>query len=198
MPVENFEAESASLTFTRLTLVTQAPPTSDLAEVFCGDYEPRGAALARARALSGRFPSQHVLLSPSRAAALTAEALGLVGVPEPQLRPPHFGLWAGKPMADVAAGDGPRFAGWATRLDVAPPEGESVASVVARIGTWLETQPATRSSLAVVHPLVARAAIVHALAVPEVWFRLEVGFLSRSVLVRHGSTWRVRCVNADL
>jgi broad specificity phosphatase PhoE len=198
MPADDPEAKSANPKATRFTLVTQAPPPSKLAAVFCTDYLPGKAALARAQARSGRLSSEPVLFGPSRAAAATAEALGLVGVSEPELRAPDLGLWAGRPIADVAVDDAVHFAGWTTRLDAAPPEGESAAAVLARVGQWLEAQPADRSCVAIVHPLIARAAVTHALAVPDVWFRLDVGFLSRSVLVRRGAAWRVRCVNADL
>ena len=83
------------------------------------------------------LPLRAVYASPLRRAAetggriATARELGLLL--EPRLREQCFGEWEGMTRAEVLAGDGDRLLRWETDLGLAPPGGESLASVQARV-----------------------------------------------------------------
>ena len=72
------------------------------------------------------------------------------------------------------------------------PGGESVAHLCQRVASWLEAFDTPGEWLAVTHPLVMRAAMVHVLGCPLAAFALiDVPALSRMHLSRAGK-WRLR------
>ncbi len=138
---------------------------------------------------------------PEPAARGTADWLG--GAPEvsEDLRGCDFGDWHGRTLAEVGRDDPAAVAAWLGDAGVAPHGGESLAALVARVGsavdgwTWPDGRPwPDGRSLVVVTPLVARALLVHALgAPPEVIFRVDVAPLDVVSLSRSGgSGWRLQ------
>ncbi|MGK5733496.1 histidine phosphatase family protein [Streptomyces sp. URMC 124] len=161
-----------------------------------GDDGPLGAAGARrTRAAAGALPAAaRVLTAPSARCAGSAEALGLTAArPEPALRDLDAGRWHGRLLAEVGADEPKALAAWLTDPGAAPHGGESVLDVVARAGAWLDGLEDGRV-LAVTTPVVIRAALVHALALPpQTFWRLDVLPLSVTELSGRGGRWNLRC-----
>ncbi|THA38590.1 alpha-ribazole phosphatase [Streptomyces sp. A1547] len=99
------------------------------------------------------------------------------GDPCPQyagLQGPDAGEWAGRTLDEVAAEDPAAVRSWLTDPDYAPPGGESVTALIARVGAALAALPAG-THRAVVDQAVVRAAVVSALELPATAFwRLDV------------------------
>ena len=107
-------------------------------------------------------------------------ALGLNVDVEPALRDCDYGRWRGLPSKDVAEREPDAFAAWLGDPVAAPHGGESLATLIERVGAWL-TQSLARDgrTLAVTHASVVRAAIVNALgAGPSAFARIDIAPLS--------------------
>lgn len=166
---------------TRLTLVAAAPTAANRAFAFPADEPAEPKALASVSRLAERLPrSGRVLTSPVACARQTAEALGLEATTEPLLRDCDYGRWTGRTLAELEAEDPAAVAEWLTDPSAAPHGGESLAAVIARAAGFLETQAAAPGQvLAVTHPAIIRAAIVHVLAAPALSFwRIDIAPLS--------------------
>ncbi|MFJ3909676.1 histidine phosphatase family protein [Streptomyces vinaceus] len=90
------------------------------------------------------------------------------------LRGPDTGQWAGRTLDEVAAEDPAAVRRWLSDPDYAPPGGESVTALTARVGAALAgLAPGTHR--AEVDQAVVRAGVVHALELPAAAFwRLDV------------------------
>ncbi|MER6781314.1 MULTISPECIES: histidine phosphatase family protein [unclassified Streptomyces] len=90
------------------------------------------------------------------------------------LRGPDAGEWAGRTLDEVSAEDPAAVQRWLTDPDYAPPGGESVTELIARVGAALAGLP-HGTHRAVVDQAVVRAGVVHALELPAAAFwRLDV------------------------
>jgi len=140
--------------------------------------------------------ADRVLIAPERRSQETAEALGLSGACDPLLRDCDHGRWAGRRLAELQAEEPQALAAWLEDPDAAPHGGESVADVIRRIARWLDsTERGEGRILAVTHPTVIRAALIHAMEAPASSFwRIDVAPLSRLILSRHGTYWRVQAL----
>ena len=71
-----------------------------------------------------------------------------------------FGLWEGREYAEIERTDGVRWEHWMRNYELeAPPYGETVAQLRARVVAWLdERRPGTSTVLAVTHAGVVRTA----------------------------------------
>ncbi|MFD8789908.1 histidine phosphatase family protein [Streptomyces vinaceus] len=90
------------------------------------------------------------------------------------LRGPDTGQWAGRTLDEVSAEDPAAVRRWLSDPDYAPPGGESVTALIARVGAALAgLAPGTHR--AEVDQAVVRAGVVHALELPSAAFwRLDV------------------------
>jgi len=178
----------------RLDLLAHGASPATRAARFPDDEALEPSALSALQALRGRLrPYGHVLAAPARAARETAQALGLDAEVEPALRDCDYGRWRGLASKDVAVREPDAFAAWLGDPAAAPHGGESIASVIERIGVWL-TRALTRerATLAVTHALVVRAAIVSALGAGSPAFaRIDVAPLSLARLSGHAGRWNV-------
>jgi broad specificity phosphatase PhoE len=132
------------------------------------------------------------ICAPSQAALQTARALGHDDpVVEPALADPRYGTWTGLGLGDVAGTDPEGLQEWLTDPDAAAHGGESLTAVRKRVGAWLDTQAGQRA-VAVAHPVVIRAALTHALGLPDaaVW-QLDVAPLSLIRLTHRTGRWHV-------
>lgn len=95
-----------------------------------------------------------------RSAAILCQALGLdskTAVCDPRLAEIGFGDWDGLTVAEVeAAAPGAWARREADRWSFVPPGGESYSHVGARVGGWLEEQPAEARLIVVCHGAVSR------------------------------------------
>jgi broad specificity phosphatase PhoE len=140
--------------------------------------------------------ADRVVIAPERRTRETAAALGLSRTSDPLLRDCNHGRWAGRALDELQAEDPQALAAWLEDPDAAPHGGESVADVIRRIARWSDSPERGEGRiLAVTHPVVIRAALIHAMGAPASSFwRVDVAPLSRLTLSRQGAHWRVQAL----
>jgi broad specificity phosphatase PhoE len=177
----------------RLLIVAHAPTAQTVALTFGNAGEPGTEDVQR---LNGRVASWFG--GPEQACQATALCLGGEAEPIAELRECDFGTWAGRTLVDVALQDACALEGWLHDPYAAPHGGESLAELINRVGGVLDDHPWPQGrSVAVVTPLVARAAAVHALGVPaEVIFRIDIAPLGRLLISRSDQIWRMQGLTA--
>lgn len=185
----------------RLYLLAPAPTGAQRRQRFAADegIEPVDPRLA-ARLAAQIGACRAVLRGPERRAAETATVLGLAATPRADLRAWSVGAWSGQSIARVAASDPAGFQAWRTDPDAAPPGGESLRALTARVERWLAAQTALSGRLLIVaDAAVLRAAVLCALdAGFSTFWRLEILPLQLSVVQHAGDGWRLRQLNIDL
>jgi broad specificity phosphatase PhoE len=136
-----------------------------------------------------------LLTAPERRARQTVEALGPVAIAEPALADCDFGRWRGRSLTEIGAADPAGAAAWLADPAAAPHGGESLDALMARVGGWLDRFEGRDHTVAITHPAVIRAAIVHVLMAPPVAFwRIDIEPLSLTDLRRHAGRWTLRSV----
>ncbi|HTO83978.1 MAG TPA: histidine phosphatase family protein [Methylomirabilota bacterium] len=182
---------------TRLTLICHAATAATRAAAFPLDEPIEAGAPERAPGLP---QAERVWTSPALRARQTAEALGLAATPEPALRDCDFGRWAGRRLADLQAAEPAAVAAWLGDPAAAPHGGESLLDLLARVASWLEARAGERGhGIAITHPAIIRAAIVHALAAPPAAFwRIDIEPLSLTELRRSPQHWTLRATGCPL
>ncbi len=173
----------------RVLCVDHAPTAPTVALVFGEGGEPHTEDVRR---LNGRVASW--LRGPEKACHVTAVELGREAEPLVELRECDFGAWTGRSLVDVAFDDKSGLDSWLRDPHAAPHGGESLAELINRVGRVLDDHPWPEGrSVAVVTPLVARAAAVHALgAGPEVIFHIDLAPLGRLLISRSDHIWRMQ------
>jgi broad specificity phosphatase PhoE len=128
---------------------------------------------------------------PSRAAQQTAWALGGEPVTVAELAECRYGEWTGFTLDEVAGADPAAVQSWLSDPSATPHKGESLDDFTARVGAWLDGK-AGQDGVVVVHPIVVRAALVHALRLPPaaLW-QLDVAPLAVTRLDHRGALWRL-------
>ena len=159
------------------------------------------------QALADRLPDPaHWIVTPLSRTRRTAEAIFRAGYPaqalavEPGLVEQHLGEWQGLAHAELP--DRlvlPAHAFWPLGGEEEPPGGESIATVIARVGTTMERLAADhpgRDVVAVSHGGAIRGAVAHALGIgADHALHLAVQNLSLTRLERHPNGWRVVGLN---
>lgn len=178
----------------RLTLVCHAASGRPAEAAFPADDPAEPAALEEVPGLLpalGRF--SRLLAAPELRARQTADALRPGACVSTALRDGDFGTWRGRHLADIAAADPAGAAAWIEDPAAAPHGGESLLDVLARTANWLDGLAEKDHLVAVTHPAVIRAAIVHALgAPPKAFWRVDVLPLSLTDFRRNGRHWTLR------
>lgn len=151
--------------------------------------------------LTGRVPPGHVFAGhgPERRCAQTAEALGLGAdvTADSALRDCDFGRWRGRTLAEVQADEPEAVLVWLTDPTAAPHGGESVSELTVRVSDWLSARKDGRQ-LAITHPALIRAAIVHVLqAPPDAFWRIDVAPLAMVELSGRSGRWNLRFLPAN-
>ncbi|MFF2526371.1 histidine phosphatase family protein [Streptomyces liangshanensis] len=204
-------ALSTALREARFGEAEESPPDQDAAAngTGTGGLDPVG--LRQAEAVREPFPRPSRLhISPTRRCHATARALGLTTAPAPTPAPLTapapcgMGRWQGRTLDDVAAAEPESLAAWLADPAAAPHGGESLLTLLARVGDWLDALPdaptESRSQdahrngrvLAVAEPDVIRAAVTHALgAPPAAFWRIDVRPLSLVELSGRGGRWNL-------
>ncbi|MFD7732945.1 histidine phosphatase family protein [Kitasatospora phosalacinea] len=168
---------------------------AELREARFGDDLPlTDAELAPVRTLAAPR-ADRVLAAPSPRCGQSARALGLTPEDEPALADLDAGSWRGRRIDELASSAPQLISSWLSDPGFAPPGGESVCTLLARVGSWLDALPAdTGRLLAVAEPAAVRAAVVHALALPPAAFwRLDVTPLTATTLSGRAGRWNLRC-----
>lgn len=182
-----------------LTLLCHAPTAATRAAAFADDEALDEKGIAAAAALAASLPRYgRVLSSPARAALQTATALRLDAEVITELRDADSGRWRGQSIAAVAAAEPEALALWMSSPEAAPHGGESVATVIARVGAWLDGLQLSGRVLAVSHPAIVRAAVIHVLQAPATSFwKIDAGPLARIELTRNAQRWALRAPSAQ-
>ncbi|HVJ55542.1 MAG TPA: histidine phosphatase family protein [Aliidongia sp.] len=177
----------------RLSLLCHARSSAHAA-TFAADDPAEPEALAQAALLPdllGRI--DRVFAAPERRTQQTAAALGFEATDLPALRDGDFGSWRGCSLADIEAGDPSGIVAWLTDPGAAPHGGESILDVLARVGGWLDGFREPGHTVAVTHPSVIRAAVVHSFqAPPAAFWRLDVEPLGIADLRGRDDRWTLR------
>jgi broad specificity phosphatase PhoE len=183
----------------RLLLVRHAPTSATRAAGFPLDEPLDARGRADAAALAGALPARcEALSSPALRCLQTAEA---AGVASPRvvaaLAECDFGAWGGRTLEDVHAQAPDAVAAWMTDPAARPHGGESLATLAARVGAWLDGEAATDGwAVAFTHGGVVKAAVAHALGAPlEAFWRIDVAPLTITELHAHDRRWTVTRVN---
>ena len=182
----------------RLLLVAHAPTPALRRAVFGRDDDLDEGGTRAALALRDTVPNARGRwwCGPSRAAEQTAWALGAEPSVEPALADCSYGDWTGFSLDEIAGADPGAVRSWLSDPEAAPHAGESLAALTRRVGAWLEAQAGERG-VAVVHPVVVRAALAHALGLPPaaVW-QLDVAPLAMARLDHRSGRWRLHLTPA--
>lgn len=178
----------------RLQMLCHAATPATRAGAFPADEPVEARERARIAALPvGLARHARVLAAPSLAARQTAESLASEVAEEPALRDLDAGAWRGRALADLAASDPAALGAWMADPHAAPHGGESIASLIGRVGAWLDGGGFDGRILAVTHAAVVRAAVVHVLGAPaRAFWAVDVAPLSIAVLSHDGRRWTLR------
>lgn len=141
--------------------------------------------------LAGRFKKNlRLLCGPEARTRQTATLFGNGAKVDEALRDGDFGSWQGQDLDEV---DRDELMTWLTDSTSAPHGGESVQQVCKRVGQWMQTLEANPGHVvAVTHPFIIRAALLHVMQCPVAMFYLiDVEPLSSTEL-RFNGVWRLR------
>ncbi|GAA2484241.1 histidine phosphatase family protein [Winogradskya humida] len=174
-----------------LRLLACAPTAALRGARFGGDEDLDEGGRKAALALSAFGRGDMWVCAPSRASCETAQALGHTAATEPDLADPDFGRWNGKSLDEVALADPDALKQWLTDPGAAPHGGESLVQIRHRAGEWVDSM-ARHRVVAVAHPIVVRAALTHALGLPDerLW-SLDVAPLSLTRLMWRSGRWNL-------
>jgi broad specificity phosphatase PhoE len=181
----------------QITWIAHGATAAVRRSAFPGDEPLEEKARAKAAELAealGR--ADQVLVAPERRARETADALGLTGTTDGALRDCDHGSWAGRSLAELQAEAPEALAAWLTDPAANPHGGESIADLIRRVAAWCDSPERGEGRvLALTHPAVMRAALIHALgAGPTAYWRIDVAPLSRLILSRQGASWRLQAL----
>ena len=177
---------------TRLTWICHAATAATRQAAFPADESIEDRQLDAAHALAGGIGvHDRVLVAPERRTRQTADALGLAASVDPDLKDCDYGRWCGRSLADLSETEPDALSSWLADPEAAPHGGESVADTIKRMAIWLDRHASDSTRLlAVSHPAVIRAAVVHVLEAPASSFwRIGVAPLSLMRMSHDGRRW---------
>ncbi|AZL72323.1 histidine phosphatase family protein [Pseudomonas oryziphila] len=169
---------------THLTLICHARTEAQRVGRFALDDEPLLEAPGPLGELS---TAARYLSAPELRARQTAE--GLAATVDEGLRDCDLGSWKGMPLKQL---DEQALQLWLIEPQAAPHGGESIAALCQRVAQWMDSALAEGEWIAITHPFVIRAAMLHALGAPLASFqRIDVPPLAR-VRFSHYGQWRLQ------
>ncbi|MHA3737011.1 histidine phosphatase family protein [Pseudomonas sp. Eth.TT006] len=180
---------------TRLTLICHARtvaqklarfPTNEPVEV----DRPAGSLAARFDAAA------RLLCGPELRTRQTAAWFGDQAEVDPALRDCDWGRWHGQSIKDLQRHEAEAVQLWLSDPHAPPHGGESVMQLGARVAAWLHSlQAAPGHVVAVTHPYVIRAALMHVLQ-GAAFNAIDVEPLAE-VELRFNGIWRLRLPGID-
>jgi broad specificity phosphatase PhoE len=177
----------------RLVLIAHAPTEATRQARFPDDepLDTHGSAAATAVTATILGRTDQAVRGPERRCLQTAEALGLrETVALPVLADLDVAKWRGRSLTDLAD----ELPGWLADPAATPHGGEALHQLIERVAGWLDDLPESPARIvAVTHPAVIRAAVLHTLGAPAAAFwRIDVTPLSLTLLSRHAARWQLR------
>ncbi len=184
---------------TRFTLIAHAATESQRQAAF-----PLDEPVIEDQAKIGEFHwsaprADRICSAPELRAQQTSHILGLSAIPEEELRDCDYGRWRGQKMDAVQAEEPEGILAWLSDPSAAPHGGETLEQLIVRVGRWMEAQQDAKHAIAVTHPAVIRAAIVHALRMPVMTFwRIDIAPFTLTDLRFSRNVWTLRCSGCAL
>jgi broad specificity phosphatase PhoE len=184
----------------RLTLICHASTAAVRKAAFPADEPIDGRDQADAVDLAKRLRVDRCWTSPELRTRQTAELLKLDAISLAELHDCDYGAWKGHTFAEILARDPKGIEAWLRDPASVPHGGESLLSLMQRIGHWLEGESAMdRRSILVTHASIVRAAIVHAIgASPKSFWRIDVAPLSVTRLSGKDGRWNLVSAGCSL
>lgn len=178
----------------RLTLLSHAATRSQrlgrfpIDESLESDWHSRVALDEHTATSKARF-----LNTPEKRAVQTAAFYSSQSVIEPALRDCDFGDWRGLNISQLAAERPESVAAWLQDWQALPHGGESIEQLCTRVSSWMNMLTGPGHIVAITHPFVIRAALMHVLNCPPTAFHaIDIDPLSTIDLRQNGPTWRMR------
>eukprot|EP00659_Diplonema_papillatum_P004242 gene4242-6558_t len=159
---------------TRLTLVAHASTRAQKQARFALDESVEMDWQQAALSQGQRFKrAPRVLCGPEARTRQTAALFADDALVETALRDCDFGRWQGLAIEEVQQAEPEALQAWLTDSTSAPHGGESVVQLCERIGQWLQSlEQSPGHVVAVTHPFVIRAALLHVMQCPPAMFNL--------------------------
>lgn len=181
----------------RLTLICHARTVAQKLAIFPTD-EPVETSCQASDLFPTRFSAaRRLICGPELRTRQTAAWFGADAQVEPALRDCDWGRWQGRTLKDLQASEADALQRWLSDPQAAPHGGESVAQLRARVANWLcEVQLNPGHVVAVTHPYVMRAALLHVMQ-GAAFNAIDVEPLS-TIELRFNGLWRLRLPGADL
>jgi len=184
----------------RLTLITHAPTSAQRLSAFPADEPAEESVLT---ALNWQpIRANQILTAPELRTQQTAKALKLTATPTSELRDINYGIWEGRTLNSLYTDDPSSIAQWLSDPASTPHNGESIVALITRVENWLTTLVAaenTNHTIAITHPAVIRAAILHTLnAPPQSFWRIDIAPLTITDLRHNGRAWTLRSTATPL
>ncbi len=179
---------------TRLTLICHAGTRAQKRGCFALDEPLEMDWQNAAQSFSPRFKHlPRVLCGPETRTRQTATLFSREATVEEALRDCDLGRWRGAAIEQIQQAEPEALQAWLTDPTVAPHGGESLSQLGERVGQWLQSLERTPGHvLAVTHPFIIRAALLHVMQCPPAQFnRIDVEPLSSTEL-RFNHVWRLR------
>jgi broad specificity phosphatase PhoE len=176
-----------------LTLISHASTRALRRAAFPDDEPLDASAYRKAEAAAPLRRAHRSCTAPELRTRQTAEALGLDAAVETALRDCDYGRWRGSSLAELHAAEPASVASWLAEPHTAPHGGESMLDLLRRVGDWLDGLDAAAGIVAVTHPAIVRAAILHAVGAPaSAFWRIDVAPLTQTELRGGKGRWSLR------
>lgn len=184
----------------RLTFISHAATEAQRHAAFPADDPVLEREIAKIAQLRWSAPeTDQIFSAPEQRTRQTSHALRLTATPADELRDCHYGRWRGRKMDAIQTEDPRGIFAWLTDPRAAPHGGESLESLIGRVGRWMDEQQAVKHAIAVTHPAIIRAAIIHALQIPvHLFWRIDIAPLTLTDLRFNRDVWTVRCTGCPL
>jgi broad specificity phosphatase PhoE len=187
------------MTASRLRLISHAATEAQRRAAFPLDELVLEPEIARIKGLTWSAPARaHAWSAPERRAQQTAQFLGLSVTPSEELKDCDYGQWCGQSLDDLQAKQPDGILAWLTDPGVTPHGGESLESLIRRVGRWMDEHCIGKDTIVTTHPTVIRAAILHGLQIPaQLFWRFDIRPLTLTDL-RFSRLWTIRCLGCPL
>ena len=184
----------------RLILIAHAATEAQRRSAFPLDEPIAEREIVKLSAARWSLPqADRLWTAPEQRAQQTSSMLRLQSVVVQPLRDCDYGRWRGRSMDEIHAEEPAGMVSWLTDPGVAPHGGESIESLIERVGTWMSEQCNAKCAMAVTHATVIRAALVYALRMPaQMFWRFDIAPLSMTDLRFSRSVWTLRCSGCAL
>ncbi len=178
---------------TRLSFICHARTEAQRLGRFALDEaaDPKGLLLAAELSAWLKKPVR-ILCAPETRTLQTAQALGGEIEIVPALGDYDIGDWQGQRLSDLQQRRPQARANWISYPDAAPHGGEAIQALCLRVSAWLDEFREEGHFAVGTHPLVIRAAILHALAASTASFNLIDVEPLAVVDLRFNERWRLR------